>query len=128
MKKIAFPTSGETIDSPIIGHFGHTPQFLLARLDDSGTFSDEIILLENRNHDSEGCFGLVSRIADSGVTDIVLGGIGARPFQALLQSGINVYKAKYPTVKENMDAFKQNDLAILGQSTCNSSQHHSHDH
>ena len=86
---IAVPTDGSGgLEAERSSHFGHCDCFTVATV--GGGDALEISTVENGPHEDGGCLSPVRTLASAGVTDIVVGGMGARPLSFFGQLGINV--------------------------------------
>ena len=98
--KIAFPTEeNKGLNSPVYGHFGSAPYFIIV---DSETES----LMHTENSDKTHIHGqcqplraLSGKIVDA----VVVGGIGAGALLKLNEAGIQVYRAVEGDVSENFE-------------------------
>lgn len=104
---VAFPVEKDNgMASPVFGHFGSAPYFILVE-SDNGTV--ESIGNRDRIHVHGQCQPLAAlsgRIVDA----VVVGGIGAGALMKLNNSGIRVYRAVEGTVSENLALFKSGRL------------------
>ena len=103
-------------DADISGHFGHCDAFSLFRID-NGTVV-EVAVLPAEPHDN--CMAPVRQLAERGVTAIVAYGMGARPLNGFLASGIQpFYAGDYRKVGEAVEAFLEDALlAFTADHTC----------
>lgn len=105
--RIAFPSQGDHgLESPVYGHFGSAPFFLIV---DDETGSVEAVSNRDLDHVHGRCQPLKA-IGSARVDAVVVGGIGAGALNGLLSAGINAYRAVQGTVKENLDLFKKGAL------------------
>ncbi len=100
------------------GHFGHCSHFTLITIEDGEVRTVETI--DNLPHMEGGCMQPVMLLADYGVTDIVVSGMGARPLAGFAQVGISVhFDAERPIVGDAVDAFLAGRLQpMLPSMTC----------
>lgn len=106
--KIAFTTSGETLEAPLDSRFGRAPKFLLYDLE-----KDYFELIENRqNLDATQGAGIQSAetIARSGAGCIVTGHCGPKAFRVLSAAGITVYNCGEATIADALKAFRDGAL------------------
>lgn len=98
--KIAFPTSvDQGLESPVFGHFGSAPYFILA---DSTGRDFETVENPEQHHDHGRCqptAALGRNIVDA----VVVGGIGGGALHKLLAAGITVFRAVEGTINENLE-------------------------
>jgi predicted Fe-Mo cluster-binding NifX family protein len=106
--KIAFTTSGETLEAPLDSRFGRAPKFLLYDLE-----KDYYELIDNRqNLDAEQGAGIQSAetIARSKADCIVTGHCGPKAFRVLSAAGITVYNCGEATIADALKAFRDGAL------------------
>lgn len=116
MKKIiGFPASGPELTDAVSGHFGHCQYFVGVELDEEGSIN-KAFSLQNNGHSS--CLEPVMNMQSQKVTDMIVGGIGGRPYMGFLQVGINLYQAQEGTIQENIEKFKKGELKALGGPSC----------
>jgi predicted Fe-Mo cluster-binding NifX family protein len=94
------------------GHFGHCDFFTMVEVGaDSVT---EVSVVENAPHHEGGCLDPVKLLASLGATEIVVGGMGARPLAFFGDMGIAVYAdQELPTVGEVVDALLQGTVPLM---------------
>jgi predicted Fe-Mo cluster-binding NifX family protein len=107
--KVAFTTTGETLDSPLDSRFGRAPKFLIVD-SESGAF-EVIDNLQNMNAPQGAGVQSAETIARSGASSIVTGHCGPRAFRVLSAAGIKIYNTDAPTVAEALDRFRSGKLA-----------------
>jgi predicted Fe-Mo cluster-binding NifX family protein len=108
--KIAFPTEDDRgVESPVYGHFGSAPFFIMIETDngDVGT-----IVNRNTEHEHGQCQPLLV-LGGSGVDAVVVGGIGRGALSKLQSAGIKVYRAVEGTVWKNLELMKSGRLPEL---------------
>lgn len=110
---IAVPSmSDEGLEAIRSGHFGHSPYFTLIRTVDGGEL--DVTAVQNQPHGEGGCLEPVKMLADLGVNEIVVGGMGARPLAFFGQMGIEVYAdTELPIVGQVVDALMQGKVAKM---------------
>jgi len=105
--KLAFPVEKDDgMASPVYGHFGSAPQFILVESDNGAI---ESFGNRDRVHSHGQCQPLAAlsgRIVDA----VVVGGIGAGALMKLNDAGVRVYRAVEGTVSENLALFKSGRL------------------
>lgn len=106
--KIAFTTSGETLDAPLDSRFGRAPNFLIYDLE-SETF--EVIDNQQNLNAAQGA-GIQSAetVARLGAKSLVTGHCGPKAFRVLSAAKITVYNTGAPTVSEALKAFRSGTL------------------
>ena len=94
------------------GHFGHCDSFTLVEV--SGDGVAKVSVVENAPHQEGGCLDPVKLLASLGATEIVVGGMGARPLAFFGDMGITVYAdQELPTVGEVVDALLQGSVPVM---------------
>jgi predicted Fe-Mo cluster-binding NifX family protein len=106
--KIAFSTSGETLDAPLDVRFGRAPKFLVYDLDNE-TF--EVVDNQQNLNAAQGA-GIQSAetVARLGAKGLVTGHCGPKAFRVLLAAGIKVYTTDAPTVAAALDLYRSGKL------------------
>lgn len=94
------------------GHFGHCDLFTLVKVE--GTAVSDVSVVDNTPHSEGGCLDPVRLLASLGTTEIVVGGMGARPLAFFADMGIAVYAdQELPTVGAVVDALLNNSVAVM---------------
>jgi len=94
-------------DADISGHFGHCAAFSLFRIEGGSVV--ETAILPAEPHDN--CLAPVRQLAERSVTAIAAYGMGARPLNGFLASGIQPYYAgDNSKVGDVVGAFLSGDL------------------
>jgi predicted Fe-Mo cluster-binding NifX family protein len=106
--KIAFTTSGETLDAPLDIRFGRAPKFLVYDTDQN-TF-DVIDNRQSLNAAQGAGIQAAETVARSGVNSLVTGYCGPKAFRVLSAAGITVYCTEAPTVAAALKAFRAGTL------------------
>jgi predicted Fe-Mo cluster-binding NifX family protein len=106
--KIAFSTSGETLDSPLDARFGRAPKFLVYDLD-SETF--EVVDNQQNLNATQGA-GIQSAetVARLGAKALVTGHCGPKAFRVLQAAGIKIFNTNAPTVAEALTQYRAGKL------------------
>jgi predicted Fe-Mo cluster-binding NifX family protein len=105
--KIAFPTQDDKgLESPIFGHFGSAPCFVLV---DSATGSHETLINADAAHLHGQCQP-IQALGGNRVDAVVAGGIGLGALSRLNAGGIKVYRAAEGTVSENLELIRSGKL------------------
>lgn len=105
--RIAFPSQDDNgLESPVYGHFGSAPFFLVV---DDETGAVEAVSNRDLNHIHGQCQPLKA-IGSAKVDAVVVGGIGAGALNGLLSAGIKSFRAVQGTVKENLELFRKGAL------------------
>ena len=108
--RIAFPTKeNKDMNSPVYGHFGSAPYFIIV---DSETGD----LAHTDNADKEHLHGQcqpLKALSGKTVDAVVVGGIGAGALLKLNEAGIKVYRAVEGDVSENFELVKSGLLPLF---------------
>ena len=119
-KLIGIPSEGPELSDNISEHFGHCSYFVGVYIDEKNNLK-RVFLLENEGHSA--CIEPVINMKNRNVTDMIIGGIGGRPYMGFLQAGINLYQGVYgKTIKENVELFLKGNLKELGSPSCGHSE------
>lgn len=103
------------LDSPVYGHFGSAPSFLLV---DSETKSTECLGNRDQTHVHGQC-SPVKALAGAKPDAVVVGGIGRGALLGLREAGIRVYQAEGKTVAEALSLLETGGLREIGsEHTC----------
>jgi predicted Fe-Mo cluster-binding NifX family protein len=112
---IAFPSNGTEITDLISEHFGHCDYFIGIEVDDRKNYK-KTFTLKNNGH--SGCMEPVINMVKRNVTDMIVGGIGGRPYMGFIQYNIKLYKGINGTLKDNIELLLQNKLEPLVGPMC----------
>lgn len=107
--KIAFTTTGTTLDDPIDPRFGRAPRFLIVDTD-----SEAFTLLDNaQNLNAAQGAGIqaAQHVSSSGAQAVVSGHCGPKAFHVLTTAGIDIYTTKASSIREALTLFKDNKLS-----------------
>ncbi|MHA2020140.1 MAG: NifB/NifX family molybdenum-iron cluster-binding protein [Candidatus Thorarchaeota archaeon] len=109
--KIAVPAISEQgLDSPISGHFGKSPMFVVSTIEDGKIVEVETVM--NAGHSS--CAEPVMALADRGVKILIALGMGQRPYMVTQQVGIAVVRAEGATVREVLQNYLEGSSSDMG--------------
>jgi predicted Fe-Mo cluster-binding NifX family protein len=87
---IAIPSqSPGGLEAGLGAHFGHCELYTLVTVE-NGEIAD-VNVIPNVPHQQGGCMAPVQHLADSGVNQLIAGGMGLRPLMGFNQVGIDVY-------------------------------------
>ena len=120
MRIIGIPSNGPDLSDQISEHFGHCPYFVGVEVIDGATMK-KAFSLQNNGHTS--CMEPVLNMKKQNVTDMIVGGIGGRPYMGFLQVGINLYQGVAGTINDNIKLLLQGKLKSLGGPSCSNGQH-----
>jgi predicted Fe-Mo cluster-binding NifX family protein len=105
--KIAFPVQEDRgLESPVYGHFGSAPFFMVL---DSTDASLQAIGNTDAHH-SHGQCQPIQALGGTPVDLVVVGGIGAGALMKLQSMGIKVFRAIEGSVNENWRLLQSNQL------------------
>ncbi len=120
MMKIAFSTSGESLDAPLDARFGRAPKFLLYDLD-SGLA--QLVDNEVSRASSQGAgIQAADSVARAGAGTVVTGHCGPKAFAVLHAAGIKVYSCRAATIGEALQQYRSGTL--VEQSEADVAGHH----
>ncbi len=114
-KTIGIPADGPELSDKISSHFGHCNYFVGINVDNDNILK-KLFSLPNNGH--SGCMEPVLNMKNKNVTDMIIGGIGGRPYMGFLQVGINLYQGVSGTLKENIELLLLGKLKPLGGPSC----------
>lgn len=108
--RVAVPSdTDQGLESTRSGHFGHSPYFTIATIEDGKV--EKVEVFKNVDHDEYGCGGVIQYALSLGIDAIVVLGMGQPPFRAFTQNGASVYiDAMAPTVGAVIDKFIAGEL------------------
>jgi len=112
--KICIPTMGnDGLDNLVGEHFGRVPTYTIVDLD-----TNEVKVVPNTSDHMGGQGNPPEIMAREGVNVMVCRGLGRRAISLFEEMGIDVYIGATGTVKDAIDAFKNNELqkADMGNS------------
>jgi predicted Fe-Mo cluster-binding NifX family protein len=106
--KVAFTTSGSSLNSPLDARFGRAPGFLICDTD-SGTC--EFVDNQQSLNAAQGAgIQAAETVVRSGAKAVVTGHCGPKAFRVLSAAGVKVYNTDLPTVAAALEAFKAGTL------------------
>ena len=105
--KIAFPAErDEGMESPVYGHFGSAPCFLIVDADEKG-----YACVENPDHDhAHGQCQPLKAFGGRPVDAVVAGRIGGGALNRLIEAKIRAFRAVEGTVGENLELIRSGKL------------------
>jgi predicted Fe-Mo cluster-binding NifX family protein len=106
--KVAFTTSGDSLNAPLDSRFGRAPKFLIYDMD---TSAFEIVDNQQNLNAAQGA-GIQSAetVARLGAKSLVTGHCGPKAFRVLTSAGIIIYNTDASTVGAALEAFKAGKL------------------
>lgn len=115
--RVAIPSNSPGgIDASRSEHFGHCDIFTLVELDEKKNIC-EVMTLAVPEHGAGGCMAPVKVLKEAGVTALVVGGIGAKPMQALATAEIEVYWADHNAIPDVTAAVDKISRGMLPRMT-----------
>jgi predicted Fe-Mo cluster-binding NifX family protein len=120
---IGIPSDGPKITDKMSAHFGHCNYFVGIEIYDSESYK-KVFVIPNNGHSS--CMEPVINIKQRNVTDMILTGIGMRPFMGFQQVQINLFQGVNTTIEENIRLFIQGKLRQLRDASCTTDSSHAH--
>ncbi|MFX1368530.1 MAG: NifB/NifX family molybdenum-iron cluster-binding protein [Promethearchaeota archaeon] len=110
IEKVAVPAeTGQGLESPISGHFGQAPIFVLSTINDGKI--EDVEIFDNKSH--SGCGGLIDTLAGKGVQVLITLGLGRRPYMMAQQAGIPVVRAIGLTVNEAIENYMKGRASLV---------------
>ncbi|HOS96710.1 MAG TPA: NifB/NifX family molybdenum-iron cluster-binding protein [Deltaproteobacteria bacterium] len=106
--KIAFTTSGESLDASLDTRFGRAPRILVYDLD-AGSF-EVVDNTQNLNAPQGAGIQAAQNVARTGAMHLVTGHCGPKAFKVLTAAGIAVYTTDAATVSEALERFRSGGL------------------
>jgi len=104
--KICIPTMGENgLDNLVGEHFGRVPTYTIVDLD-----TNDVKVVPNTSHHMGGQADPPEIMAREGVNVMICQGLGRRAITMFEEFGIEVYIGASGTVKDAIEAFKQETL------------------
>lgn len=107
--KIAFTTSGITLEAPMDSRFGRAPKFLVY---DTETDGFEVIDNEQNLNAAQGAgIQAAQNVSRSGASSLVTGHCGPKAFKVLQAAGVAIYTTDASTVAEALNRFRSGTLS-----------------
>ncbi len=123
MTKIVIPVSDENgLDAHLAEHFGRAPFYEVVELGSDGKI-ERLETVENKGEHFGGQGHMHDHLLELRPDAIVTYGMGPRGLCGFQDAGIAVLKANADTVKEVIDAYKQDKLEELTEG-CHEAHHH----
>ncbi|MCI1966365.1 MAG: NifB/NifX family molybdenum-iron cluster-binding protein [Oscillospiraceae bacterium] len=108
--KLAIPSDGKLLSSPVSRSFGRTSYFIVA-----DTEATDFTVIDNAAAAAQGGAGIkaAQSIADSGAEIVVTFHCGQNAADVLKDAGIKILKATAGTAADQIEAFKKGSLQEL---------------
>ena len=117
-------TADRGLESPVSGHFGSAPLYLLV---DAETRATRALSNARAVHEHGACRPL-DALAGERIDAFLVGGIGAGAIMKLQSAGIRVFRATAPTASACLDAFLRNELEEMDPAGACAGHGHDHGH
>ncbi len=111
--KIAFTTSGDTLDAPPDPRFGRAPRFLLYNLESK--YFELIDNSQNLSAAQGAGIQAAETLLRAGADALVTGHCGPKAFRVLSTAGVAVYNTTLVTVGEALAAYKAGELPVADE-------------
>ena len=122
-RMIGVPSEGPDLSDQISEHFGHARYFLGIKLIDHSY--EKVFSIPNEGHSS--CMEPVMNMKNREVSDMIIGGIGGRPFMGFNQVGITLHLGvQGKSVDENIKLLLEGKLKPLNGPSCSGGTAQSH--
>jgi predicted Fe-Mo cluster-binding NifX family protein len=121
--RICFPVAEDKgVESPVFGHFGSAPMFLVV-----DTSSSEVTAIDNgdRIHQHGAC-NPIAALEGRRIDAVAVVGIGGGALSKLSRVGIRVFQARDGSVADNIALFRDNGLPEFVPGTTCGGHGHSH--
>jgi predicted Fe-Mo cluster-binding NifX family protein len=114
--KVCIPISEDRgMESPICGHFGSAPAFILV---DTETRAHRVFTNTDAHHEHGHC-APIAKLAEEKVDAFVVGGIGGGALARLLGMGAAVYRGGRGSAAESLEALAKGGLlSVTPADTC----------
>ncbi|MFW9988421.1 MAG: NifB/NifX family molybdenum-iron cluster-binding protein [Candidatus Odinarchaeota archaeon] len=120
---IGIPSNGAELSDTISQHFGHCNYFIGIEISNDGKYR-KAFTLANNGH--SGCMEPVINMKQRNVTEMILTGIGMRPFMGFQQVNINLFLGVNTTIEENIKLLIQGKLRPMQNAICANDSNHAH--
>ena len=122
---IGIPSVGPNLSDDISEHFGHCEYFIGVKVNGTNNL-EKAFTLQNNGH--SGCMEPVISMKERNVTDMIVGGIGGRPYMGFIQMGINLYQGVEGSLQKNVELLLEGKLKSLGGPSCGDHSEGAHVH
>ena len=110
--KVAFTTSGDSLDAPMDDRFGRAPRILVYDLE-----SSSFVMLDNEEN-MNAAQGAGVKTAEvivlAGAGSVVTGHCGPSAFRVLHAAGVRILLTSAVTVAEALDLYRSGSLTAIG--------------
>ncbi len=121
---VGVPSDGSELSDNISAHFGHCRYFVGVKISEDNKF-EKAFSVSNEGH--SGCMEPVMKMKQRDVSDMILTGIGMRPFMGFQQVEINVFRGIEGNIEKNVRMLLDGKLEILNDASCsNHDEPHNH--
>lgn len=114
--KVCIPISEDRgLDSPVCGHFGSAPAFLIV---DNETHAHRVLVNMNAHHEHGHCTP-IAMLSSERIDAFVVGGIGAGALANLLATGAEVYRGALGPAASALESLASGTLRnVSAADTC----------
>ncbi|MFX0003523.1 MAG: NifB/NifX family molybdenum-iron cluster-binding protein [Candidatus Hodarchaeota archaeon] len=120
---VGVPSDGIKLSDNLSPHFGHCRYFIGIEINEGNNFK-KAFTLPNEGH--MGCMEPVINMKQRKVTDMILTGIGMRPFMGFQQVNINLYRGLKASIEENIRMLILGKLSSMSNASCGNDSNHIH--
>lgn len=106
--KIAFTTSGSSLDAPLESRFGRAPNLLIYETE-NGTV-EVIDNIRNMNAAQGAGIQSAEKVSRSGAAYLVTGHCGPKAFRVLKSAGVRVFTSSAATISGALEQFRSGEL------------------
>ncbi|MGV9206026.1 MAG: NifB/NifX family molybdenum-iron cluster-binding protein [Promethearchaeia archaeon] len=114
-KLIGIPANGPKLSDDISQHFGHCKYFVIVEIKDGNQYQKKSAI-QNKGH--SGCMEPVLNMNKRKVTDMIVGGIGGRPYMGFQRVGINIFQGEDASIEKNVEELIKGNLKKMGKPSC----------
>ncbi|OQY25677.1 MAG: dinitrogenase iron-molybdenum cofactor biosynthesis protein [Desulfobacteraceae bacterium 4572_35.2] len=113
--KIAFTTTGDTLDAELDPRFGRANRFLIYDSDQKNL----VIIDNNQNLNAAQGAGIqaATTLCKTGATVLITGHCGPKAFKVLTAAGVKIYPCKAKTLTEALAQFNNHELSETREAT-----------
>lgn len=111
--KIAFSSSGDTLDAALDQRFGRAAKFVIFDTDtESCTTIDNT---QNLNAPQGAGIQSAQHVVNAGANVLITGHTGPKAFQVLQAAGTTIYLSNAATVRDALESWKRDELTQITQ-------------
>lgn len=111
--RLAVPAeSDEGLTARRSGHFGHCAWFSIVTIEDGRVTGVESV--ENIDHDTYGCGGIVDYVISLGVDAMLVAGMGRPPLERFTSAGVTVFvESQSPEVGRAVERYLAGEASVM---------------